>query len=66
MVSSSSSMKETKRRGRDRTAEVDVVDVPTGVEELMEALVKLLWELIPDSKPVNWCIQGHRVENALG
>jgi hypothetical protein len=47
-------MKETRRRGRDRTAEVDVVAaVPTGLEELMEALVKLLWELIPDSKSVD-------------
>lgn len=54
VVSSSSSMKETRRRGRDRTAEVDVVAaVPTGLEELMEALVKLLWELIPDSKSVD-------------
>ena len=50
MVSSSSSMKETRRRGRDRTAEVDVAAVPTGLEELKEALVKLLWELIPDSE----------------
>lgn len=53
VVSSSSSMKETKRRGRDRTAEVDVVAVPAGLEDLMEALEKLLWELIPDGESVD-------------
>lgn len=35
---------------RDRTAEVEVVAAPTGLEELKEALVKLFWELIPNSK----------------
>lgn len=46
--SSSSSIKETKRRGRDRTAEVEEVPALT-VLELREALTKLFWELIPVS-----------------
>ena len=41
-------MKETSRRGRDRTAEVEVVPALT-VLELREALTKLFWELIPVS-----------------
>ena len=49
-MSSSSSIKETKRRGRDRTAELEVVAAPTGLEELKEALAKLFWELIPNNK----------------
>lgn len=40
-------MKETKRRGRDRTAEAALV---LTVLELREALTKLFWELIPVSE----------------
>jgi hypothetical protein len=43
-------MNETKRRGRDRTVEVDVVLALTELK-LGEALTKLFWELIPDKEP---------------
>lgn len=63
-------MNETKRRGRDRTLEVDVLALALTVFELREALTKLSWELIPLNEcsecPLQGCVASAPLEPVCG